>query len=74
MICKIAGTGFNLCIARWWDQDCSEQRDTVVIKIGVGAEVPRVAVVVQRAVVLGEGSFLPNGFGVPLASARPNPH
>lgn len=72
LICKIAGPGFSLHIARWWDWDCSERRETVVIEMGVGSEVPRVAV--RGTVASGEGSSLPNGFGVPLPSAHPNPH
>lgn len=38
LMCKIAGTGFNLHIPPWCDQDCSEQRDAVVIKIRVGSK------------------------------------
>lgn len=73
LMCKIAGTGFNLHIPRWCDRDRSEQRDAVVIKIRVGSEVPCVAAVARTAVALGKDLSLPNGFGVPLPTTHPSP-
>ena len=73
LMCKIAGTGFNLHIPHLCDQDRSERRDAVVIKIRVGSKAPRVAAVAQMAVALGKGSSLPNSVRAPLLPTRPSP-